>query len=321
MAVDRVFYNVDCVQGALAHLADASVDLIVTDPPYGIDGDRLHRHYNRDERFVVEGYVEVDRRAYNAFSRAWIEQADRVLRPGGQLYVVSGYTNLYDVLDALRATSLHEINHIVWKYNFGVYTSAKFVSSHYHILYYAKRGGKRTFNLQARFALDEAALDGGSLNYRDREDVWIINREYKPGRSKNKNELPKALLQKIIAYSSNEGDLVCDFFMGGGSTAAVALGMNRRFTGFEVSKTTFRSRVPALRKIVAGSLLAPQPTPHVVPNRGKTWSADESERLHARYRELHASGVAKGAIVDALTTEFARGAWAIRKRLRSMLTQ
>jgi site-specific DNA-methyltransferase (adenine-specific) len=94
MVGDRVFYNTDCVRGALDHLADASVDLIVTDPPYGIDGDRLHRHYNRDERFVIDGYVEVDRRAYNAFSRAWIAQASRVLRPGGLLYVISGYTNL-----------------------------------------------------------------------------------------------------------------------------------------------------------------------------------------------------------------------------------
>jgi len=318
MAADRNFYNMDCVQGALAHLADASVDLILTDPPYGIDGDRLHRHYNRDERFVVDGYVEVDRRVYNAFSKAWLEQAERVLRPGGQLYVVSGYTNLYDVLDALRATSLYEINHIVWKYNFGVYTSAKFVSSHYHILYYAKPGGKRTFNLQARYSLDETGADGGSLNYRDREDVWIINREYKPGRTKNKNELPKALLQKVIAYSSNEGDLVCDFFMGGGSTAAIALGMNRRFVGFEVSQAAFGSRVPALRKIVAGSLLTPQPEPHVVPNRGKVWSVDESERLRVRYRELHASGVTKAAIVSMLTAEFARGAWAIRKRLQTV---
>lgn len=318
MAADRAFYNLDCLLGAPAHLPDASVDLIVTDPPYGIDGDRLHRHYNRDERFVIDGYVEVDRGEYNAFSRAWIAQAARVLRPGGQLFVVSGYTNLYDVLDALRATDLREINHLIWKYNFGVYTSAKFVSSHYHILYYAKPGGRRTFNLQARFALDETASGGGSRNYRDREDVWVINREYKPGRSKNKNELPRALLQKIIAYGSNEGDLVCDFFMGGGSTAAVALGMRRRFAGFEISEKTFRSRVPALRTIVAGSLLEPKPQPHVVPNRGKSWSDDEAQRLGDRYRALHATGATKASIVDTLSAEFARGAWAIRKRLRQL---
>jgi site-specific DNA-methyltransferase (adenine-specific) len=307
--------NADCVKGAIRHLPDASVDLIITDPPYGIEGDRLHRHYNRDERFVIDGYVEVDKRAYNAFSRAWIQQAERVLRPGGQIYIVSGYTNLYDVLDALRATSLVEVNHLIWKYNFGVYTSTKFVSSHYHILYYAKPGGSRTFNLQARFPLDAAADDGGSANYRDREDVWIINREYKPGRVKNKNELPAALLEKIIAYSSNEGDLVCDFFMGGGSAGVVAVGMKRRFAGFEISKKAFDACAQRINAVEAGSLLRPAPRPHVVRNRGKAWSSSESQLLHKRYRELYAQGMSKGDIVSALSREFKRGAWAIRKRL------
>jgi len=312
--------NADCVKGALRHLPDASVDLIITDPPYGIEGDRLHRHYNRDERFVIDGYVEVDARRYNAFSHAWIAQAERVLRPGGQIYVVSGYTNLYDVLDALRATSLVEINHLIWKYNFGVYTSKKFVSSHYHILYYAKPGGRRTFNLQARFPLDAAAEEGGSANYRDREDVWTINREYKPGRVKNKNELPVALLEKMIAYSSKEGDLVCDFFMGGGSTGAVAAGMNRRFAGFEISKKAYETSRKRIEAVQPGSLLRSQPRPHVVGNRGKAWSTAESQRLVKRYRDMHANGLAKGVIVSELSREFKRGTWAIRKRLALILT-
>jgi site-specific DNA-methyltransferase (adenine-specific) len=305
----------DCVKGALRHLADESVDLIITDPPYGIEGDRLHRHYNRDERFVIDGYVEIEAGHYNAFSHAWIAQAERVLRPGGQLYIVSGYTNLFDVLDALRATSLTEINHLIWKYNFGVYTSTKFVSSHYHILYYAKPGARRTFNLQARFPLDAGAENGGSANYRDREDVWTINREYKPGQKKNKNELPGALLEKMIAYSSDPGDLVCDFFMGGGSTGVVAVGMNRRFAGFEISKKAYETCVERINAVEPGSLLQPAPRAHVVRNRGKAWSAAESQRLRKRYRDLHAKGMTKAAIVSALSREFKRGAWAIRKRL------
>jgi len=310
-----LLFNEDCVKGALHHVADGSVDLIITDPPYGIEGDRLHRHYNRDERYVIDGYVEVEKRAYNTFSRAWIAQAERILRPGGQIYLVSGYTNLYDVLDALHSTSLVEINHLIWKYNFGVYTSTKFVSSHYHILYYAKPGGKRTFHLQARFPLDQSAEKGGSANYRDREDVWTINREYKPGRAKNKNELPSALLQKMIAYSSNEGDLVCDFFVGGGSTGVAAIGMNRRFVGFEVSKKAYQACVQRMQNVEPGSLLGEAPAPHVVPNRGKAWSATEAQRLGKRYRDLEAKGLTKGAIVTALCGEFNRGAWAIRKRL------
>jgi site-specific DNA-methyltransferase (adenine-specific) len=41
-------------------------------------------------------------------------------------------------------------DHILWKYNFDVYTSRKYASSHYHILFYEKPGGRRTFNLERR---------------------------------------------------------------------------------------------------------------------------------------------------------------------------
>jgi site-specific DNA-methyltransferase (adenine-specific) len=311
------FVNADCVSGALHYLADASVDLIVTDPPYGIGGDGLHKHYNRDERFVVEGYVEVPAPRYAHFSRAWIAQAERVLRPGGQIYVVSGYTNLPDVLNALRETSLREVNHIIWKYNFGVYTSRKFVSSHYHILYYAKPGLPRTFNLECRFARDERADGGGSSSYRDREDVWTINREYKPGRKKNKNELPLALLQKMLLYSSNEGDLVCDFFMGGGSTAIACIGLNRRFAGFELSPQMFRTVLEDVDRAVPGGLLSGlAKRGAVVENRGKRWSPGDVRAVLRRYEELAATGAPKRRIVDALGTEFGRGPWAIGKVIK-----
>jgi len=314
-----LFVNDDCVAGATAHLADASVDLIVTDPPYGIGGDRLHRHYNRDESFVVGDYIEVPAAEYNAFSRRWIREAERVLRPGGSLYIVSGYTHLYDVLDALRATRLREINHLIWKYNFGVYTATKYVSSHYHVLYYAKPGGKRTFHLQARHRTDETHADGGSANYRDREDVWLINRAYQPGREKNKNALPPALLLKILQYSSNEGDLVCDFFLGGGSTAVAAIGLNRRCVGFEVSTATFRSCVPALRDVRPGERLdTVRPlAAQVVRNRGKRWTADARASLHARFASLRAQGHTKRAAVAMLAEEYDRGIWSIQHALEA----
>ncbi|ACL16277.1 DNA-methyltransferase [Methanosphaerula palustris] len=223
---NSTFYHGDCISGAAAAIPDNSVDLIITDPPYGINGDKLHRHYNRNEAFVVDGYIEIPQSEYADFSVNWIREAERVLRPGGSIYIVSGYTNLVDILNALRGTSLTEVNHIIWKYSFGVFTRQKFVSSHYHILFYEKPGGRRTFNLESRFGLVEKTGDGRSCNNADREDVWVINREYKPSQVKNKNELPFKLLAKMIQYSSNEGDLVADFFLGGFSTAKVAIGLN-----------------------------------------------------------------------------------------------
>ncbi|MBN1260430.1 MAG: site-specific DNA-methyltransferase [Anaerolineae bacterium] len=313
------FFNEDCIGGCRRHIADTSVDLIVTDPPYGIAGDTLHKHYNRDEDFVIDGYVEVPADAYGEFSHRWLREAARILKPNGQLYVVSGYTHLYHVLGALRAAGLQEVNHIIWKYNFGVFTRTKYVSSHYHILLYEKPGsGKRAFNLEARYGLQEQDGEGGSLNYQDREDVWIINRDYKPGQVKNKNELPVALLVKMIQYSSHPGDWVCDPFMGGFSTARVALGLGRNFVGFEISQAAFDRGVKALGAITPGDLLdtLPTPEPQALANQGKPWDAAEIAAFLERYAALRAAGVTKKDAFATLSGEFGRGRWAFERILK-----
>jgi len=237
------FYNEDCIAGAKKHLLDNSIDLIITDPPYGIKGDTLDKHYNRDESNVIDGYVEIPLNEYPQFSLDWIKEAERVLRPGGSMYIVSGYSNLIHILNALFETKLKEVNHIIWKYNFGVYTQKKYVSSHYHILYYVKPKGKVTFNTNAFYTKDDRKENGGSKQYNDLEDVWIINREYKPGKIKNKNELPAALLKKMILYSSNPDDIICDFFLGGFSTVKVAIELGRKACGFEINTNAFNHNI------------------------------------------------------------------------------
>ena len=312
------FYNLDAVEGCRRYLPDQSVDLIITDPPYGIEGDTLDKHYNRDEGWVLEGYVEVPAAEYGVFTKEWIEQAERILRPGGQMYVVSGYTNLYHILSALRESSLIEINHIIWKYNFGVYTTRKFVSSHYHILYYAKPGGDRTFNVEARYGLTEKDVRGRSLNYQDREDVWVINREYQPGKRKNKNALPSTLLMKIMQYSSREGDRVADLFMGGFSTAKVAIELNRTFVGFEISSSLFSHGVELVKTLTPGSSLSElrRPRGKRPVNQGKRWSEAERRCLQKQYRQLVAAGWLKKDIVATLSASFGRGRFGIERMLR-----
>ena len=315
---NSTFYNGDCISGAAEHLPDNSVDLIITDPPYGINGDLLHRHYNRNEDFVVDGYVEIPRSEYADFSERWIQEAERVLRPGGSIYIISGYTNLIDLLNALKKTNLREINHIIWKYNFGVFTRRKYVSSHYHILFYEKPGGKRTFNLESRYGLHEKTTEGRSLNNADREDVWIMNREYKPGKMKNKNELPTTLLIKMIQYSSNEGEVVADFFCGGFSTAAVALGLNRRFVGFEISRQIFETKIPGIKNLVPGYLLArlQNPSSGIPENAKKAWTDQDIRNLRERFFSLCAEGMSRKQVIERLQKDFGRGHWSIDKALK-----
>jgi site-specific DNA-methyltransferase (adenine-specific) len=227
------FFNQDCINGMKMHIDSDSIDLVITDPPYGIDGDKLHKHYNRKESNVIDGYVEIPKEEYQEFSIKWIKECERVLKPSGSMYIVSGYSCLREILNALNETDLVEINHLIWEYNFGVYTKNKYVSSHYHILFYVKSPEKKkTFNTFCRF-------ENTKESYKDRIDVFQINREYKPGQIKNKNQLPTELVRKLLLYSSNEGDVILDPFLGGFTTAFVAIEESRVPVGFEINKSAF----------------------------------------------------------------------------------
>ena len=91
--------------------------------------------------------------------------------------------------------------------------------------------------------------DGDPSQYLDREDVWTIDREYKPPTMiKNQNELPTKLVEKIIQYSSNTGDKVMDMFLGGFTTARVSLELGREPLGFEINKRAYEHFKPRFHK-------------------------------------------------------------------------
>jgi len=57
----------------------------------------------------------------------------------------------------------------------------------------------------SRYGKDEDDKEGGSLHYKDKEDVWTIKREYWTGDQKTPTKLPAELIKKILMYSSEEG--------------------------------------------------------------------------------------------------------------------
>jgi site-specific DNA-methyltransferase (adenine-specific) len=215
-AIDGIFLG-DARQ-LLREIPDGTVDLVVTDPPFAIKFRAARTNYHRTGSRVVEGYREIAAEDYLAFTKEWMEQAFRVLRPTGSLYVFSGWNRLRDVLQSLDETGFTTINHLIWKYQFGVYTRKKYVTSHYHILFAAKDPKKYFFSKAEHYP----------------EDVWVINREYWTGKRKTPTKLPLALVKKILAFSSREGDLVLDPFLGSGTVAAAAKEMGRHYLGFEI---------------------------------------------------------------------------------------
>lgn len=196
------------------------IDLIVTDPPFAIDFKAKRLNYNREGNNVMEGYVEVPVDEYATFTYTWLKEAFRVLSNSGSLYVFSGWNRLQDILDGLDRAGFHTVNHIIWKYQFGVFTRRKFVTSHYHILFVVKNPRDYTFNKMDHYP----------------EDVWVINREYWKGKRKTPTKLPPDLVKKILLYSSKQGDLVLDPFLGSGTVAVVSKELGRHFLGFEIVK-------------------------------------------------------------------------------------
>ncbi|MCM8779549.1 MAG: site-specific DNA-methyltransferase [Candidatus Omnitrophica bacterium] len=232
-------FCMDCVEGMKEHLPDNSIDLVITDPPFAIEFKAKRSNYNRTQSRVLEGYNEISKEKYYKFTLNWMKEIHRVLKDSGSMYVFSGWNNLKDILNALDALNFITINHIIWKYQFGVVTSKKFVTSHYHCLYVCKNDEKRKCFTASRYDTKSRTPDGRSLHYMDKEDVWVINREYWNGDKKTPTKLPAEIIKKILMYSSEEGDVVLDPFLGSGQVAVVSRMLKRQYVGFEIVKEYF----------------------------------------------------------------------------------
>jgi site-specific DNA-methyltransferase (adenine-specific) len=253
-AVDIIRYE-DCVSG-MQHLPPASIDLIIADPPFGLDFSGKEALYNRNANLVVTGYSEINSQDYASFSHRWIAELPRILKDHGSAYIFSGWTNLAPILEAINSSGLILRNHLIWVYNFAVFTKKKFASSHYHILYVVKNEKKCFFNRIQHYETD----------------VWIIPRNYAPGQEKNGTKLPMDLVRKCINYSSRPGDLVLDPFTGNATTQSAAKGEFRHYLGFELNEQ--------LRSIINANINAIQPGEYYRPYKERQPGLEELKRKY-----------------------------------------
>ncbi len=193
------------------------VDLIFADPPFGIGFKGNLQTYHRTPDAL--SYVEVPQEEYPDFIRSLAKWSYDALKDSGSMWLLSGWNNLRHVLEAVEEAGFTQLNHVIWKYQFGVFTRRRFTTSHYHLLLLVKDLSDYTFNKPEHYA----------------EDVWYIKRPYQHGVKTAGNELPDELVERCIKTSSNPGDLVVDPVLGSGTTMKACLKLNRRCIGIEIN--------------------------------------------------------------------------------------
>ena len=157
--------------------------------------------------------------------------------PGREKVSEAKFQSKHDVILFYAVNKQTKINHITKTWN--KEERVKMLRRKIHVdedgreWFWETRGQANGIEPYRRY-LDEYVDKGGALN-----DVWDdiqFLRGNHPERTHYATQKPEALLERIIKASSNEGDLVCDFFGGSGTTAAVAERLGRRWITCDIGK-------------------------------------------------------------------------------------
>jgi len=230
---DRLI-EADCTS-AMTSLPDGCIDMIFADPPYNLQlGGDLFRPEGGRVDAVDDDWDKFDTfAAYDAFTRAWLKEARRILKPDGTLWVIGSYHNIFRVGAALQDEGYWILNDIVWRKANPMpnFRGTRFTNAHETMIWAAKsEKAKYTFNYKTMKTLnDELQM---------RSD-WLIpicagqERLKTGGRKSHPTQKPEALLYRVLLASTKPGDIVLDPFFGTGTTGAVARRLGRRWIGIE----------------------------------------------------------------------------------------
>lgn len=288
----------------MRQLPSESIDLIYIDPPFF-----SNRTYNviwgddNEERSfsdIWEGGLD----GYLVWLNARLYEMKRLLKKTGSIYVHCDWHASHYIKVEMDKIFGHENfqNEIVWCYTGPSNTTRWFPRKHDTILFYKKsnmsvfnrddvRIPYKKLNVQHREAMEGGI--GGQLTadnveeYIEKgkvpEDYWLEDRDGMTpvGRVPQQRigyptQKPEALLERIINASSNPGDAVADFFIGGGTAAAVTQRLGRRFIACDQSRVAIAVTAERLKAqaIMRGMEDAPIPDFTI-----EQWGIYEAERL------------------------------------------
>jgi adenine-specific DNA-methyltransferase len=228
----------DALEALSKEIQDSSIDLIFADPPYNIGKDFNGR---KDKWNSEKEYLE--------WCYQWLDLCIRKLKATGSMYVMAATQNMPHI-DIYLRDKLEILSRIVWYYDSSGVQAKQYYGSLYEpILFCAKNKNQYTFN--SNDILVEAKTDSQRklIDYRKAVpttyntkkvpgNVWDIPRvryrmdEYED----HPTQKPVALLERIIAASSNSGGLVLDPFSGTFTTSFVARQLGRQSIGIEIEE-------------------------------------------------------------------------------------
>ncbi|RLA39666.1 MAG: hypothetical protein DRR06_18750 [Gammaproteobacteria bacterium] len=216
--------NGDCING-LKSLADESVDLIATDPPYNMDKAEWDS-FGSGEDFA-------------AWCEQWLVECKRVLKPSGSIYIF-GINRMLSHLQRWLDSEMVYRNWIVWDTVQGA-GGGLWVNRHESVLYYSKTDktyeDKESIKLE-RHEENIREYKGKTYEFKNPSNVWRF--PCVDGASEERTDhitqKPVDIMRRIIRASAPMGGMVVDPFIGSGTTAIAAYREGRRFTGYEIDK-------------------------------------------------------------------------------------
>lgn len=238
----------------LAHVPDASIDLVYVDPPFntGRRQTRTRLRTVRDEsggdrtgfggkryRTLRLGAASFDDAFddYLAFLEPRIVHAHRVLKPTGSFYLHLDYREVHYakvLCDGIFGREAFT-SEIIWAYDYGARTRRKWPAKHDDILFYVKDPGTYFFDADAvdRIPYMAPGLVGAEKAARGKlpTDTWWHTIVSPTGKEKlgYPTQKPLGILRRIVRASCPAGGVVLDFFAGSGTAGAAARELGRRF--------------------------------------------------------------------------------------------
>ncbi|MBO9518701.1 MAG: site-specific DNA-methyltransferase [Porphyrobacter sp.] len=224
----------DCIE-AMRSLPSASVDLVFADPPYNLQlGGDLNRPDGSHVDAVTDHWDQFDSfAAYDKFTREWLTEARRVLKPDGALWVIGSYHNIFRVGAMLQDLGFWILNDIVWRKSNPMpnFRGTRFTNAH-ETLIWASMGEKSRYHFNYR------AMKTLNDELQMRSD-WVMpicsgqERLKEGGHKAHPTQKPEALLYRVLLATTETGDVVLDPFFGTGTTGAVAKRLGRNWIGCE----------------------------------------------------------------------------------------